>query len=129
MRKRTEMKMRRLRQLRANGQLKMTRWVWSGLSWARGLGSETLTLEGLMGLKSGHKVRGVVLLLLSWSGNRGLWDRACLVLVWPLGAQPVGGWAQGIGRDLDNPSLPRMTMWIPRSRRLMRMTRQQKRKS
>lgn len=65
------MKMRRLRQLRANGQLKMTRWVWSGLSWARGLGSETLTLEGLMELKSGYKMRCVVLLLLSWSGNRG----------------------------------------------------------
>ena len=51
MRKRTEMKMRRLRQLRATGQLKMMRWVWSGLSWARGLGSETLTLEGLVELK------------------------------------------------------------------------------
>ena len=46
-----EMKMRRPRQLRANGQLKMTRWVWSGSSWEGGLESETSTLEGLMELK------------------------------------------------------------------------------
>ena len=44
-----EMKMRRPRQLRANGQLKMTRWVWSGSSWEEGLQSETLNTGGADG--------------------------------------------------------------------------------
>lgn len=54
-----------------------------------------------MELKSGHKVRGVVLLLLSWVGTGAYGIAACLVLVWPLGAQPLSGITTGGPRGLE----------------------------